>query len=144
MMDFSAVQIAMVLVIALLVFGPHKLPEIGRQVGRGLREARRQVSEVGDRFTGDLTDEPDHGSPASRTAAATSDTPATTDAARTDDDADLLDGVVITTPSDDPHAGAADDDADLLGGVMTTTSGGVDPADAVVSVGDGAPGHPLP
>jgi TatA/E family protein of Tat protein translocase len=30
-----------VFLVALLVFGPDKLPEIGRQVGRGVRELRR-------------------------------------------------------------------------------------------------------
>lgn len=31
----------MVLVVALVVFGPTKLPELGRQVGRGYREFRK-------------------------------------------------------------------------------------------------------
>ena len=50
-MDVSAVQILIVLVIALLVFGPKRLPELGRQVGRGMREMKRQMNEV----TSDLT-----------------------------------------------------------------------------------------
>ncbi len=137
MMDFSAVQIAMVLVIALLVFGPHKLPEIGRQVGRGLREARRQVSEVGDRFIGEPDHEPD-GTSASRTTA-TSGTHGNTGAATADDDADLLGVVAVAAAPDDPDAGASGDHADdLLSDAMTTSSGGTD---AMVPVGDGAPGH---
>ena len=31
----------MILVVALLVFGPNRLPEVGRQVGRGVRELRK-------------------------------------------------------------------------------------------------------
>jgi TatA/E family protein of Tat protein translocase len=34
-------EILVVLVIALLVFGPNKLPEVGRQVGRAMREFRQ-------------------------------------------------------------------------------------------------------
>jgi sec-independent protein translocase protein TatA len=34
-------EILVILVVALLVFGPHKLPEVGRQVGRTMREFRR-------------------------------------------------------------------------------------------------------
>jgi sec-independent protein translocase protein TatA len=43
-MDFSLVQIAIVLVIALLVFGPKRLPELGRTLGKGMREFRQSVS----------------------------------------------------------------------------------------------------
>jgi sec-independent protein translocase protein TatA len=34
-------EILVIFVVALLVFGPHKLPEIGRQVGKGVRELRK-------------------------------------------------------------------------------------------------------
>jgi TatA/E family protein of Tat protein translocase len=34
-------EILVIFVVALLVFGPTKLPEIGRQVGRGVREFRK-------------------------------------------------------------------------------------------------------
>jgi TatA/E family protein of Tat protein translocase len=34
-------EIMVIFVIALLVFGPNRLPEIGRQVGRGVRELRK-------------------------------------------------------------------------------------------------------
>jgi TatA/E family protein of Tat protein translocase len=34
-------EILMILVIALLIFGPRKLPEVGRTIGRGLGEFRR-------------------------------------------------------------------------------------------------------
>lgn len=41
MPQIGPAEIVVVLLIALLVFGPHKLPEVGRQVGRGLREVRK-------------------------------------------------------------------------------------------------------
>jgi sec-independent protein translocase protein TatA len=36
-------EIAIVLVIALLVFGPKRLPELGRSLGRGIREFRGSI-----------------------------------------------------------------------------------------------------
>ena len=39
-------EIIIILVIALLVFGPQKLPEIGKQVGSALRELNRMRSDV--------------------------------------------------------------------------------------------------
>ena len=44
MFDFSPVQIIIVLVIALLVFGPKRLPEMGRNLGRSMREFKNSVS----------------------------------------------------------------------------------------------------
>ncbi len=38
--DFSVTQMIVVLVIALLVFGPRRLPDVGRGIGQGLRELR--------------------------------------------------------------------------------------------------------
>jgi sec-independent protein translocase protein TatA len=46
--DISPIQILIVLVIALLVFGPKRLPELGRTVGRGLREFKSSVADFGD------------------------------------------------------------------------------------------------
>ena len=40
-MPLGPAEILVILLVALLVFGPHRLPEIGRQVGRGLREFRK-------------------------------------------------------------------------------------------------------
>jgi sec-independent protein translocase protein TatA len=37
-------EILVVLVIALIVFGPKRLPELGRSLGRGIREFRGSVS----------------------------------------------------------------------------------------------------
>jgi sec-independent protein translocase protein TatA len=41
MPSLGPAEILVVLVIALLVFGPNKMPEIARQVGKGLREFKR-------------------------------------------------------------------------------------------------------
>jgi sec-independent protein translocase protein TatA len=41
MPSLGPAEILVVLVIALLVFGPNKMPEIARQVGKGFREFKR-------------------------------------------------------------------------------------------------------
>jgi sec-independent protein translocase protein TatA len=43
-MDFSLWQIAIVLVIALLVFGPKRLPELGKSLGSGMREFKDSIT----------------------------------------------------------------------------------------------------
>jgi sec-independent protein translocase protein TatA len=40
-------EIAIVLVIALIVLGPKRLPDAGRALGRGIREFRQSIAGVG-------------------------------------------------------------------------------------------------
>src|SRR5947209_18533137 len=49
----SPIQIAIVLLIALLVFGPNRLPEIGKQIGNALRELKKAGSDVMSSFNTD-------------------------------------------------------------------------------------------
>lgn len=44
MFDISPIQIMLVLVIALLVFGPKRLPEMARMAGREIRDFRSGMS----------------------------------------------------------------------------------------------------
>lgn len=39
-------ELAFIFVLALLVFGPRKLPEIGRTIGRGMAEFRKATNEL--------------------------------------------------------------------------------------------------
>ena len=39
-------ELLMILAIALLIFGPKKLPEVGRSIGRALREFRKTSDEI--------------------------------------------------------------------------------------------------
>ena len=48
-------EILILLVVALLVFGPKRLPEMGRSLGRGMREFKDSISGKGD--DGDDDDE---------------------------------------------------------------------------------------
>jgi sec-independent protein translocase protein TatA len=42
--NIGPLEIIVVLIIALVVFGPKRLPELGRSLGRGIREFRGSVS----------------------------------------------------------------------------------------------------
>jgi sec-independent protein translocase protein TatA len=44
MPNVGPLELAIVLIIALVIFGPKKLPELGRSLGRGIREFRSSVS----------------------------------------------------------------------------------------------------
>ena len=44
MFDISPVQIVIVLAIALLIFGPKRLPEMGRGLGRGIRDFKSGIT----------------------------------------------------------------------------------------------------
>lgn len=39
-------EVLVILFVALIVFGPHKLPEVGRQVGSAMRELRKMQEAV--------------------------------------------------------------------------------------------------
>lgn len=44
--NLGVTELIVILVIALLVFGPKKLPELGRSLGRGIKEFRTATSEI--------------------------------------------------------------------------------------------------
>lgn len=49
MFNFSMAELAVVLVIALVVFGPGKLPEVGKALGRGIQEFKRATTLEGEK-----------------------------------------------------------------------------------------------
>lgn len=44
---FHPIQLVVVLVIALLIFGPRKLPEMGSAIGKSIKEFRKGMNELG-------------------------------------------------------------------------------------------------
>jgi Tat protein translocase TatB subunit len=46
MLNIGPQELLLILVVALIVVGPRRLPEIGRSIGKGLREIRRVQDEV--------------------------------------------------------------------------------------------------
>jgi len=59
MMGIGPLELLLILVIALVVVGPKKLPEMGRQAGKMLRDLRRMQDEVKDTIRFDLDDDDD-------------------------------------------------------------------------------------
>jgi TatA/E family protein of Tat protein translocase len=55
-MSLGPAEILVVLVLALVVFGPKRLPEVGRQVGGALRELRKVQQTVESEIRGVLDD----------------------------------------------------------------------------------------
>lgn len=62
MFNLGPLELVAIFVVALLVFGPEKLPEMGKQVGRAVKEFRKfqasmqtQVRDVIDPITGPMT-----------------------------------------------------------------------------------------
>jgi sec-independent protein translocase protein TatA len=47
-------EILIILVLALIIFGPRRLPEMGRTIGKSLRELRRTTSDLKREIEGDL------------------------------------------------------------------------------------------
>ena len=58
MLNIGTPELLVILIIALLVVGPQRLPELSRQLGRGLREFRKIQDDVKDMVKVDL-DTPD-------------------------------------------------------------------------------------
>lgn len=48
MPNVGPLELAIVLIIALIVFGPKRLPELGRSLGKGIREFRSSLNGEGD------------------------------------------------------------------------------------------------
>lgn len=69
MPSLGPLEILVVGVLALIVFGPERLPDIARTIGRTLSELRRMAGEVRDEFESgmnldEVDDEPEETEPA--------------------------------------------------------------------------------
>jgi Tat protein translocase TatB subunit len=57
MLNIGPPELILIFVIALVIVGPQRLPELGRTVGRGLREFRKMQGEVKDLVNTGMGDE---------------------------------------------------------------------------------------
>lgn len=48
MPNIGPLEIAIVLIIALVIFGPKRLPDLGRSAGKGLREFKHSIAGKGE------------------------------------------------------------------------------------------------
>ena len=67
-------EIAFILIIALLVLGPEKLPKVAKQLGRGMRELRKAASEFQTNLN-EASNEPASSKPTDKEAIAPPDEP---------------------------------------------------------------------
>ncbi len=51
MFGIGTQELIVILIIALIVIGPNKLPEIGKVLGRGLREIKKATDEIKDQVS---------------------------------------------------------------------------------------------
>jgi sec-independent protein translocase protein TatA len=108
-MSVGPAEILIILVVALLVFGPHRLPEVARQVGSAMRELRKMQDTV--RGELDMVLHPEHGTSSSPVPAIEPDDHSTIDAT-VDSTLDSTDDAHVT----DAHVtGDADDARDEPG-----------------------------
>jgi sec-independent protein translocase protein TatA len=56
MPNIGVPELLIVLVIALIVLGPKKLPEVGRSLGRGMREFKDSIAGITDHDDDDVDD----------------------------------------------------------------------------------------
>ena len=61
--NIGPLEIAIVLIIALIVFGPKRLPELGKSLGKGINEFRDGLNKVGEKNDDDDEDDEDDNEP---------------------------------------------------------------------------------
>lgn len=58
MLNIGPQELLLILVVALLIVGPRRLPELGRSLGKGMREIRKAQTEVRRTIQENLEDDP--------------------------------------------------------------------------------------
>jgi len=106
MFDLSPIQLIIVLVIAVLVLGPSRLPQFSRAVGKGLRDFKGALA--GEHFDDDTPPPADAAVATATAAAAQPVTTATAGPAEpAGSSADVLEGIVVSGDAPPPAPPAA-------------------------------------
>ncbi len=58
-MNLGMQEILIILVVALLLFGPKKLPELGRSLGQSIREFKKGASEIKEEIEAAIEETPE-------------------------------------------------------------------------------------
>ena len=64
MPNIGAPELILILIVALVVFGPRKLPELGKSLGAGLREFRKSTQGLKEELEGSFKEAPTPPGPA--------------------------------------------------------------------------------
>jgi sec-independent protein translocase protein TatB len=125
MFNIGPQELLVILLLALIVVGPQRLPEIARTIGRGMREFRKMQDEVKDMVKVDLNPDPPavhqpgvsgpkttarpHRTPRPRATAE----PETSDGAEADPGAPRDDNAVVPAPTEPDRADDTRDPAPI-------------------------------
>ena len=60
MFNIGPMELILILLVALVIVGPKRLPEVGRSIGKSLRELRRASEDVRSSFEASLDDDERH------------------------------------------------------------------------------------
>ncbi|MCX5717999.1 MAG: Sec-independent protein translocase protein TatB [Nitrospirae bacterium] len=56
MFDIGMQELILIFIVALLVFGPKRLPELGRTIGKGMAELKRAMYGIKEQMNSELND----------------------------------------------------------------------------------------
>ena len=119
MPEIGPLEILVVAVVALIVFGPEKLPEMGRKVGSFVANVRRMSNDMRSEFHGWMDDEDDDDP-------FTPEDESTTEASRADEQAAAADDDETRAGSGQSGAGGTSGDEDDSGREPKTRPAGVE------------------
>jgi sec-independent protein translocase protein TatA len=75
MFNVGPTELMIILVLALIVFGPKKLPEMGKSIGKGLREFRKAQMDIRKEISEGLRETPAAEAGATKSEATATSTP---------------------------------------------------------------------